>query len=101
VRDRGSRDERVVGSRLVLAPGAAKGRRNSAEGAGTRRVEGDWVEVGLGLLQMRLPRSPLPRVARHERADRQLGQRDRADQTLRRQILGIELSQVDHRGRIE
>jgi hypothetical protein len=40
----------------------------------------DPLEVGLGLLEQRLPRGALGGVARDERADRELGERDRGDQ---------------------
>jgi hypothetical protein len=80
VRDRSRRDHRVVRSGCALTTGSAERRRDAAERAGGRRVEGKRVEVGLGLLEMSLARGALLFVPRHEGPDGQLCEGDRGDE---------------------
>lgn len=54
-----------------------------------RTVERYCVEISLGLFEVRLPRRPLRRGARHERSHGQFGQSDRADHGVRRQGLRV------------
>ena len=53
-----------------------KCRRHPAEGSGRVRVEREWIEVGLRLLQPRLTCGPFDVVAGDGRTDRPLCQRD-------------------------
>ena len=85
--DRG--DHGVIRScgRLAACPPQRGG--NLAEGARRIGVERHRIQVGFGLLEVRLARGALPLVRSQQRADRKLGQRDRRDQRLAGEDVGI------------
>jgi hypothetical protein len=66
-----------------------------AKRAGAPCVEGERLEVGLGLLQVRLTSGSFPRVRRHQGPDGELSKRDRADQAFLGQLGGIHVDQID------
>ena len=71
VRNRRGGDHRVVCAGGRLATGAPVRRGHAPEGAGGVGVEGERVEISLGLLELRLARHALVLVVRDERADRE------------------------------
>ena len=88
VRHRNCRDHRVVGTRRPLAARPSKRGGDDSERARRSSVEGEWVEVCLGELQMGLPRCAFYFGGRQQRADRQLGERHRGDEWLVGERLG-------------
>lgn len=75
-------DHRVVGTSLGLSADAAKGGRDTPKGSSWADIERQWLEVGLGLLNLSLARRPLLAVRHDERPNRQLGQGYRRDEWL-------------------
>ena len=70
VGDGGGRDERVLGARGGFLPGTAAGGCHAAERASCAGVERDGLEIGLGLLKMRLACGPYLVGTRNQRPDR-------------------------------
>ncbi len=102
VGDRHRGDHRVVGPCRRLAPRPAQGRGDLPERPRRGRVERQRGEVRLRLLQVGLTRGPLALVAGDQRADRQLGERDRRDHRLAREDRRVgDLAQPEQRRGVE
>ena len=96
------RDQRVVRPSRRLAASNPQRRCHSAERACGIRSERNRLEVGLGLLQMRLTRDSFPWRASDVWAYGQFGQGDCADDRVRGKCGRVrELTQQDHRGGVE
>jgi hypothetical protein len=89
VRDSDRSDERVEGTRRHLPADAAQRGRDRRERACGLLVEGKGDEVSLGLLDVRLPPGSLVVVPGDKGTDGKLGQRDRGDQWLDREVARI------------
>jgi hypothetical protein len=79
VRNSDGSDQRVERASSWLASCCAQAGCDSTERACSGGIERDRVEVGLGLLHVRLPSGALLIAARHERSDGELCEGDRGD----------------------
>jgi hypothetical protein len=86
-RDGDRSDHGVVRTSLRRSTATVQAGRYLAERPRRRRVERQGLEVRLRLLQHGLAAGSLALRGSHERADRQLRQRDAGDARLRRQCL--------------
>ncbi len=85
VGERHGGDHRVVRPGTGLASSSVERRGDTTECPGRRGIEGEGIEVGLGLLQPKLARRLFPRVGRHEGTHGELCERDGRNERLGRE----------------
>ena len=102
VRHRRRSNHCVVAARRSLAPRSAERGGDLAKGSRCCRVEWKRIEVGFGLLEVRLACRSLGIALRHERTHGQLGQRHGAYERLGWERRGVaHVRQENHRRGIE
>ncbi len=101
VRNCRRRDHGAVGASLNLAAAFPERGCHSAERPSRIGIEGQRLEVGLGLLQHSLASCPLLTGGRYERTNRQLRQGDRGDDRLLGKVVRVEATEQNNGGRIE
>ena len=102
VGDGGGGDKGVIRSSNWFPARASKGCGDAPESARGRRVKGNRLEIGFGLLKVGLARRPITFRSGDVWTNRQLGQGDGADDGLFGQERSIrQASEEDHRRRVE
>jgi hypothetical protein len=87
--DGGGSDHGVIGTRGRLAPGTTQPSGDLSEAARGGSVKRKRLEIGFGLLEVKLTGRPLLVSGRHKRAYRQFGQGDRRDERLVGKHVGV------------
>lgn len=88
--------------RCRLAPASPQRRRDATERSRGGSIEGEWIEVGFGSLEMGLACDTVPVGRGHERSDGELGQGHRSDERgIGQRADRSDPSQQDQRARVE